>query len=79
MLDFFKEMSNRNIPKHSKGLYEAPASELIVIDCKGAMMQAAISDWVPDDGGDFYSPFEGPVEGFDAGTEFVLVGASESN
>ena len=77
MADTKQEMLNRNIPKHSKGLYEAPASELIVIDCKGAMMQAAISDW--EHGGDFDSPFEGPVEVFDAGTEFVLVGASESN
>lgn len=79
MADTKQEMLKRNISKYSECLYEAPASELIVIDCKGAMMQAAISDWVPDDGGDFYSPFEGPVEGFDAGTEFVLVGASESN
>lgn len=76
MADTKQEMLKRNISKHSECLYEAPASELIAIDCKGSLMQDIIS-W--QHGGDFSSPFEGPVEGFDAGTEFVLVGASESN
>ena len=56
--------------------YEAPASELIVIDCKGAMMQAAISDW--EHGGEFSAPFEGPIETFEvSGPEFGLY--SENN
>ena len=78
MADTKQEMLKRIISKYSECLYEAPASELVVIDCKGAMMQAAISDW--QHGGDFSSPFEGPVDGFDVtGSDFVLVGASENN
>ncbi|MBQ7254463.1 MAG: hypothetical protein IJS30_07305 [Bacteroidales bacterium] len=58
--------------------YEAPASDLIVIDCKGAMMQAAISDW--QHGGEFNAPFEGPLEIFEVSApEFVLYDDSESN
>lgn len=57
--------------------YEAPASELIVIDCKGAMMQDIVS-W--EHGGDFSSPFDGPMEDFAvSGPEFGLYDDFENN
>ena len=71
-------MSESSISKNDCSCYEAPASDLIVIDCKGAMMQAAISDW--QHGGEFNAPFEGPLEIFEVSApEFVLYGDSESN
>ena len=49
-------MSESNLSTNPSLFYEAPASELIVIDCKGSMMQAAISDW--QHGGEFSAPYD---------------------
>ena len=59
--------------------YEAPASELILIECTGSLMQgAAISDW--QEGGHFSSPFDGSQADFLVlDTEFVLIDDSENN
>ena len=72
-------MSESNLSQHQACFYEAPASELIVIDCTGSLMQgAAISDW--SQGGEFSSPYEVPLDNFDVSNSvFLLIDDSENN